>query len=155
MVLVSANGDLLDKRLTAKDYSDYGNITRARDNRQTVETKEKLQRRPLPRQSWYLLGEKSGCNIKTTRAVINSGVRGKPVESSATAASKEETGSKFKLHFSNKFKATLKKDGAENLQRAFQGRISYFKKNLEMGVFNAWEHVARAYPRLCRAKKIS
>lgn len=108
---------------------------------------EALARRGLPKQSWYMLAEIIDIRLKAPEEVINAKVRGVR-RLDLVSAVVSDVRNAFVIEFTNSSRISYHKGGARILSTALQGRVKYFRRNLQKGVFESLEKVHRAYPNL-------
>ena len=134
-----------------EDWNTYQQLTRDRVHHMKNRIDELLKRRGLPKTAWAILAANLGFTLKAASVVINSTIGKKPL-SELGHAEIEQTSTSFTIHASNQSIASLKKDAAGILQRTINGRIKYFERNLEKGVFDSMKHVEHAYPNLVKLR---
>ena len=131
-------------------WNDYQSMEQDRIHNMARMTTEWLARRGIPRAAWYQLAEGMGHALKAAKDVHNATVRGKRPDLAVTTI--EQDANSFTLVFSNQSIASINKDAAGILQRTINGRIKYFERNLEKGVFDSMKHVEHAYPNLVKLR---
>ena len=132
---------------TEEDWSLYQSLEKERKSTLAAKIKERLARRGLPRQSWWLMAQMSGVPVRASSVVTGARVRGALLDDVArvTAASGPNS---FTISFANSSQASIKHDGFRILQGVLAGREKYFRTNMEKGVFDSAKEVERAYPNL-------
>lgn len=114
-------------------------------------TKEWLARRGMPRASWNWIAEDLGATLRAAAVVLNATVRGRALKEVGKASRKKDSNG-FSITMTNSSIASMRKDAAGILERTLAGRVKYFEKNLEKGVFDSMKNVERAYPNLVKVR---
>lgn len=133
------------------DWNLFQEMTRDRLGKLKKMTTEWIARRGMPKASWYWMAENIGYELKAAAVVINAAVRGRALKEVSSAEKKEDTNS-FTIVCRNSSIAAIKKDAAGILERTVAGRVKYFEKNLEKGVFESMKTVERSYPNLVKVR---
>ncbi|MFZ4597818.1 MAG: hypothetical protein ACOYNN_04160 [Terrimicrobiaceae bacterium] len=115
-------------------------------------TESALRRRGLPKQSWYFLADTLGYSLKATQDVIGATVKRRELREVVTSVLRE-TSSEFEVHGTNYSTSTQRADGRAVLARTMEGRVKYFRMNLEKGVFASLDQIHRAYPNLLKINR--
>lgn len=108
---------------------------------------EALARRGLPKQSWYMLAELLGMQLKAGKVVVEAKVNKNRLRHVARTIV-EDLDSAFVVHFTNSSRSTYYADGGRILSMVMRNRVKFFEKNLKLGVFESMEKIAKAYPNL-------
>lgn len=114
-------------------------------------TKEWIARRGMPRASWNWISQDLGVTLRAAAIVLNATVRGR-VMKEVGRATKKKSADSFSITMTNSSIASLRKDAAGILERTVRGRVKYFERNLEKGVFDSMKNVERAYPNLVKVR---
>jgi len=138
-----------DRYWSDQRWAAYRSQMSDRESLLPVATKEAFARRGLPKQSWFFLADLLGYALKASKEVEGSTVRGRQLRE-VVQSTLTENATEFTLHGTNYSIATMRRDGARIFEGALRGRVKYFKKNLEKGVFSTLEKIHRAYPHLLK-----
>jgi hypothetical protein len=133
------------------DWSLFEQLNRERLSELKRRTTEWIARRGMPKASWYWIAEEIGYALKAASVVLNAAVRGRALKEVAHAQKKEEANG-FTIICRNSSIAAIKKDAEGILSRTLDGRVKYFRQNLERGVFDSMKNVERSYPNLVRVR---
>ncbi len=110
------------------------------------DVKRKLKARGLAKQSWVLIADKLGIDIKVpgyVRAAVAS--TGKTYNED-TEVTQKMSGSSVFIHIENSQPTVNAIGGDEALQKAIDGRVDFFITNVKHGVFNHLNSIASKYP---------
>lgn len=117
-------------------------ITRARE----IDLARRIRARGLAKQSWYLLGEKIGVTVEAPdyvrKAVATTGVT--YPEDERVDISRGDGQVIYKIENSQPTVNYI--GGARALQRAMDGRASFFLVNISNNVFDNLSQIAKKYP---------
>lgn len=108
---------------------------------------KKVRARGLSKQSWKRLANIVGLHVQAPGYVDAAMPPSGPHPENFRAQKMKDRG-KFYIHFSNAQPTVNKIGGGLTLAFAIQGRIKYFEKNLELGVFRSIDEIKAAYPGL-------
>ena len=111
----------------------------------------KIENRGLSKESWLKLAKAAGFDVKAP-AYVQKISSNHPENASFT---RTESDSSVKLSFKNSQPTIQKIGGQRILKRAVAGRVKYFQKNLEKGVFESIDKVAKAYPGLVKINPLT
>lgn len=110
---------------------------------------EKVVRRGLSRNSWWLMAEKMGISIEVPGYIRKVEVKGVDLRSNVSAIRGTSRTGKATLGGTNAqptIAGPLR--GQSILDRAIRGRVRYFEENLRRGVFADVAQIAKKYPGL-------
>lgn len=109
--------------------------------------KLRLKRRGLAKQSWWLLGKKLGIEIKAPAFAQKAEVAGVDLPGNVRFQ-REGTGKKSVLTLVNDSPSAASPGGKghDAIRRAFRGRLRYFERNMQEGVFRRLKTISAAYP---------
>lgn len=134
-----------------EDWNLFEELMRERVQRMKKLTEEWLARRGMPRASWNFIATDLGHTLKAAAVVLNAKVRGRALKE-VGRAEKKQTEDGFSIIMMNSSIASLRKDAAGILERTVAGRVQYFERNLEKGVFDSMKNIERAYPNLVKVR---
>jgi len=134
-----------------EDWNLFQDMMKERIERMKKLTKEWLARRGMPRASWNFIAQELGATLRAAAVVLNATVRGRAMKE-VGKASRKKSADGFSITMTNSSIASMKKDAAGILERTVAGRVKYFEKNLEKGVFDSMKNVERAYPNLVKVR---
>ncbi len=137
------------RRWSDQRWSDYSAELADRAALLPIATKEAYARRGLPKQSWFFLADLLGYALKASKEVEGATVKGRQLRE-VVQATLAENATEFTIHGTNYSIATMRRSGARILEGAIRGRVKYFRRNLQHGVFESLEKIHRAYPQLLK-----
>lgn len=105
----------------------------------------KLNARGIARQSWLHVASSLGRTIAAPAFVVNANYRGRqyPVDGDNR---EEGTGANYALTIINSSPIVQSAGGRSALLRAMQGRVGYFRRNMESRAFRTLAERAKKYP---------
>jgi hypothetical protein len=110
-----------------------------------IDLKRRLAARGLAKQSWYKLGLLLGVAVEAPDYVKNAvPTTGKTYKDERVDVQKGDASNVIKLETTQPTLVAIDGEGA--LQRAVQGRIAYFYKNVTKDVFGKLADIAKKYP---------
>lgn len=109
--------------------------------------KERLKRRGIAKQSWWLLARKLGMDIKAPAFVKKAQVNGVDLSSNVRFG-RQGSGRRSVLTLVNSSPPATSKGGKghDALRKAFRGRLKFFERNVKEGVFDKVKTLSAAYP---------
>lgn len=106
----------------------------------------KLAARGLAKRSWIDLGKKLGLNIDAPGYAASAiASTGKLYPEDTRVSFKREAG-KLSISIENSQPTVVKIGGARALQRAIEGRVKLFMRNIALGTFQDIKKIAARYP---------
>lgn len=133
------------RRWPDKIWNEYTQLLSRRAAAIKARTKEMVGRRGLQKQSWLLLADSIGAKLRAAGYVINATVNGKKLSEVAQVLV-DKNPSAFSITFSNYSKAAIYWKSENALLAALRGRVKFFEKNLQKGVFDDAKETAKKYP---------
>lgn len=106
-----------------------------------------LSARGLSKKSWLALAQSLGLDVDAPTYVKKAVSKSGP-HPEDTQAERVNAPGEYRLRFSNSQPTVILTGGERRLARAIEGRLKFFRKNLELGVFSDIKQVAHAYPGL-------
>jgi hypothetical protein len=117
------------------------------EKRRAESLRRKIGSIGLAKKSWWNIARKLGLPVKGGRFVSALAVTGKEYpENFQTSKSVRETD--IAVAFINAQPTAIGAGGARALQTAINGRVKYFLTNVQKGVFDSMDKIARQYPGL-------
>jgi len=109
--------------------------------------KKRVKRRGLAKQSWWLLGRKLGIDIKAPAYSKKVQIEGVDLAGNVRF-DRSGSGKRSVLTLINDSPSATSKGGKghDAIRKAFRGRLKYFERNMQEGVFRNLKTLSAAYP---------